>query len=398
MLKTYHIRIGLVLGAVVLSMSLAACNNKSDKQKASKVTTAVAKLRSLTVHLPYAGTLKPLSTISLLSPVDGRVTKVNFSYGQYVKKGQVIAILNSKQLSDNFHKNIASFLQAKSSYNNEVINFAGSQALYKAGVIQRSTFLSNQSNYQTKAFSFYQTKFQLEKVLREARIDPKSVEKLNLGDTKAVDKLLAERFTHIVVKATGAGVALFPIPGQSNNSGDGNNSNSTGKLMPGTQVKQGELMLSIGDLTGLSASLQVSEINVNRIRPGMPVTVTGDGFPGITLHGEIKSVASQASPNQGGSGVSMFNVAVIIPKITEAQRKIIHVGMTCKIDIAIKEKPQVMIPLKALQRKNGLPMVTMVAASGERKTVQVLTGTTTPDGYVAIVSGIKVGDKVLVHD
>lgn len=46
-------------------------------------------------------------------------------------------------------------------------------------------------------------------------------------------------------------------------------------------------MLSIGNLSGFMITLPVSEININRLQPGLKAIVTGDTFLGITLEGVL---------------------------------------------------------------------------------------------------------------
>ena len=54
-----------------------------------------------------------------------------------------------------------------------------------------------------------------------------------------------------------------------------------------------------------------------------------------------------------------------------------------------------MLPVNAVTEKNGVSVVTILDAQGKTKTVPVVTGDTTPIDVV-IISGIKVGDKVVI--
>ena len=69
-------------------------------------------------------------------------------------------------------------MQAKDAYQNGIEKFAGDKALYNAGVNSRETFLSNQSTYENNVLKFYQARYQLGKILRQADIDPKKIQKL----------------------------------------------------------------------------------------------------------------------------------------------------------------------------------------------------------------------------
>jgi len=140
----------------------------------------------------------------------------------------------------------------------------------------------------------------------------------------------------------------------------------------------------------------VSEIDINRVKPGQKAIVTSAALPGMTFKGLVKSVGSQARLANGGGGLATFPVTVIVPKLTPKQRKFIRVGMSAKIEISIANPKKIMVPIAAVKQKDGKITVTIVDASGQHKTVPVRTGRTTPMGMVVIESGIKSGEKIFV--
>ena len=388
-----------LLALLCLVALLSGCKGGNQtKEQQKKVQIVTAKMETPVTKLFFNGSIQPISKLSVVSPVDGRIAELKFTYGRDVKKGQELSSISSTQLADKYRKAVTDYLQKKDTYANGIESYQGSEALYRAGVVSKEAYLTAKNQYENNVLSFFQAKFELEKLLKKVNIDPTEIEKLTIGKTKAVNKILRRRFSHIVVNSPGSGVALFPTPDQTTGTGD---EKQSGKLIVGSQVKTGQLMLTIGDLSGLSVQVKVSEINVNRIKPGMSVIVTGDAFPDIKLKGKVMAVASQADPDQSGGGagsLSMFNISIKIAKITVKQRKVIHVGMTAKIEIDIKKSPRIMLPIKAVIRKKGQNTVTVVGALGARKSVIVQVGETTPDGKIAILKGLKSGDKVVVHD
>ena len=384
---------------IVIGFSLAACkadDNQAKQQKQTRVITA--KLKSIVTPLYFNGVLKPLKVIPVTSPVAGRIAAVKFQYGEDVMKNEELVTIDSEELSKAFREAVTSYLQKKDEYDNAVESFQGTKALYKAGVISRETFLTSRSQFQNTALGYLQSEFQLDKTLQKAKVDRKMIEGLTLGDTERVNALLKKQFTNIMVLSPGTGVALFPTQSDSSSSSD---DGKCSILQVGCEVKPGGLMLNIGDLSGFSVVIQVSEININRIKKGMNAVITGDSFPGLMLKGKVTSVASQATPQgNGGSsgGLSQFTVNVKVPTITEDEKKVIHVGMTAKLKIEIKESPKVYLPGSAVTIKNGQSTVTLLTKTGQKKQVSVQTGMTTPQGEVAIEMGVKPGDKVVVPE
>lgn len=365
---------------------LAGCHKQQKPKKSEQIVTA--KLQTPVQRLYYSGTLSPISATPVVSPVAGVVSKLYFSYGAKVVKGEKLLVIDSKSLASKYHSTVKAFLQAKQTYSNAKISFSGNEALYKAGIIARENYLDDQATFNTAALSFYQSRYQLEKLLQVAKIDVEKIETLSISDTQRVNQLLEKHFRHIDIYSPVEGVALYP----SSSSSDGSGST----LSVGSEIKEeGKLLLLIGDLSGLSAKFKVSEIDVDRIHKGMKVIVQSSAFPDITLHGYISSVSSQAT--QSGSGLSEFSVAVKIPKLTVAARDKIRVGMTAKFQIDIKSKKAVMLPVNAVFEKNGESKVTLIDAKGVKKEVSVVTGATTPSSVV-IEQGVKPGDRVVVHD
>lgn len=381
-------RILFLLVTVFIAMTvLVSCQDDQSSKQTDKIVTATLK-RPIR-NLFYSGDLMPLTMTSVLSPAEGRIQKIDFNYGQYIEKGAGLVMIDSLTLTQNFQKSVTDYLQKKSALANALEESQASKALYKAGVISREAFLTSQTQYRTSELNFYQSRFAMEKILLQAGVDPQDIEKLTLGDIEEIQKLLQRQFKHIVVSANAKGIALFPV------SSDSSDEKVT-RLTLGSAVKQGQLLLMIGDLRGLSARIQVDETVVNHIKKGMPVTVTGSAFPNMILKGNIAAVSSQAKNDQSNQGPSEFPVLIKIPNLTKAQRKIIKVGMSAKIQIAIQQPSMLMLPLNAVSQKKGQAVVTLVTKAGKHKTVLVITGFTT-ETDVAIVSGVKAGDRVLVR-
>lgn len=386
--------ITLMSAAGMAVLMLSGCDSSTNANQ-SKVKTHIitAKKTVTTSNLYYKGTIEPINIISAISPVEGRVAKMGFAYGQKISKGQKLISINSQTLSQNFRTAISDYLTQKNSLENQKVTYAGSQALYKAGVVQESSFLNDKTSYETALMTYFQKKIALEKVLKQVGLQAKQFESLTLSNSQKVNKVLSKHFADIPVYAPGSGVALFPIA-QPNNSGS--NDTNGEKLIVGSEVKQGQLILSIGDLTGYTVSFKVSEIDVNRLHKGFKVTVTGAAFPGIKLKGVITSVASQAMKGSSAN-VSQFSVTVKIPKVSAKAQKNIHIGMTAKVNIGIKNPAQIMLPIAAVSQVNGKSVVTIMQKDGSKKQVSVTTGQTTLTN-VAILSGIQSGDKVVVDD
>lgn len=378
----------MIVGLSVLLLS--ACHHKNTSNHAEKKIIVVTVSKTPVQRLYFSGALAPISVTPVISAVAGNITSLHFTYGSQVKQSQLLLVIDSKQLSQSYRKAISDYLQKKQSFITGKTTFSGTQALFKAGVIAKNEYISGKTQFENQSLDFLESKDELEKVLRTANIKPQEIESLTLADTNKVNAILERHFRHLNVSAPATGIALFPTKKTSSDS-----TMNTGKLAVGDPVKEGQLLLSIGDLSGLSASFDVSEIDIDRIKKGMLVIVTGDAFSGIRLHGIVSAVSAQAKQNSGQSGLSMFVVNVKIPAVTQSAMEKIRVGMTAKFEIDITSPHHILLPISAVFQKNGVSMVSIVDAHGKQKDAPVVTGETTAT-QVVIISGVTAGEKVVV--
>lgn len=382
-----------VIAMSVLCMSLVGCHHQpSEKQKTK---TIVAKLQSNERHYYFSGYIKPLSITPVLSPVEGSIEKLNFTYGQLVSKGQVLMTIDSPKLRDALRDAIASYLSKKSSFLSEKETFNGTTALHKAGVIDQQDYQTAYTQYQNSVLSLYQEQYHLKKTLRVANIPESAIRSLTIADIDKLKQLLNQHYSHVTITAPTTGVALFPLSSSDDHSESGSNSHT--QVTAGSIVHIGQLLVSVGDLSGLSVRVLVGESSVNALHVGMPVTVTGDAFQAIQLKGKVTYVASQAQPSTTNSnGESRFVVRVTVDNVPAKILKSVHVGMTAKVDIHAKSSPQIMVPIQAVDQQDGQAYLTILK-DGKAKTIPVSTGETTLNA-VAITKGLSPGDQVVVRD
>lgn len=387
-------------------LCLSGCKDKklTAAQKAqSKTSIAVAVNQSHVTKLYYKGLLLPLRATPVLSPVDGIVNGIYFEYGQKVQKGANLVSIRATKLAETFRTTVSDFLQKKAAMQTQKTKYEGDKALYEAGVISKQDYSSSGDSYATSVLNFNQSRLELLKILEQLDISPNEIVGLELSDTPEVVKLLKQSISTIMVVAPETGVVLIPTQSKTDSAPAGEDGGSAsgagGELLPGAETKAQQALVSLGDLSGYRVHIQVSELDIVRIRPGLPALITGDAYPGIVLKGEVRQIAIQANPSQqqGQSGVSMFDALIVIPKADEKAQALIRVGMTAKVEIKISNPPEITIPINAVVSKEGVSTVTIIdSKTGQPRKVVVETGPTTETG-VTILKGVKAGDKVVVH-
>jgi multidrug efflux pump subunit AcrA (membrane-fusion protein) len=178
--------------------------------------------------------------------------------------------------------------------------------------------------------------------------------------------------------------------------GTSKNEEESKKVIKGDTVKQGDVLAVIGDMSGLSVRIKVNELTINQLKVAQKVKISGIAFPDDLLSGVIQRVDRQGETANGG--LPTFTVEVIAKGLSQKQKRDIHVGMSAKVEIDVDGGAELMVPIAAVSENEGVSSVRLYDEnSGKTKQVKVETGKTTIDS-VAILSGLNVGDKIIVPD
>ncbi|MBS0351110.1 MAG: efflux RND transporter periplasmic adaptor subunit [Proteobacteria bacterium] len=380
---------GLVLLAVIALICVSGCHKKSNQPVNTKTTIVTAESRVTVIPLYFKGTLGPLSSQSVLSPLDGRITRMFFQYGQQINKNDPLISIEATKLAEDYRRTVTDFLQKKQAYESGLASYQGTAALYKVGAVSKEEYENAANTQKNNLLNYIQSKYELEKLLAQTNLPIKEIEQLSLANMTKVNLMLNNQFKEFTIFAPTSGIALYPPSDQKKEGGGG-------IIHEGDEIKAGQLILAIGDLSGFSLSVNVSEINIDLIKLNQAVKVTGDAFPGIVLNGFVTSVAYQANPQSGNEGaLGSFLVQVQVPNITPEQKQIIHVGMSANVQFDIPQEAEIYLPIKAVHEVKGQRYVTVVDPSGAQQERLVVTGKTTLT-EVAIISGVKQGDRVVV--
>lgn len=96
-------RVGRVAGAALTALLLAACNrgpgdtaNAAVKPRAVPVTAGVAERKDVPLTVTSIGTVQAVTTVGVLSQVNGQIQKVHFVEGEDVRVGQLLFSLDPR--------------------------------------------------------------------------------------------------------------------------------------------------------------------------------------------------------------------------------------------------------------------------------------------------------------
>lgn len=375
---------------IISCLSLIACGRPKphgqqhgrDEQRIVKITTS-----GFDQTLYFSGTIKPLSLASVTTPYDSVIKEKKVNFGQTVKSGEHLFTIESPQLEKEYDQSLSSYLKAKDDLSMATTKFSGTQDLYQLGLISKNEYLSQESNLSNLKIALIQKERDLEEMFSKiGRTDVDLIKKLKISDTEGVSKALEDKLGQIPIYAPASGVFLEPPK----TTGDNDKT-----LEIGSDVKQGSPLGLIGNMDGVTISIKISEIDLQKITPGLKAVITSIAFPSEELKGEIVRINSQASSTGGAMGaLPTFAGEVLVPKLTAAQKKLIKVGMTAKVEVKIKQEASIRVPLNAVFQDQGKLFI-KVRVNGKFQSVPVITGPASAD-RVIIKEGLKDGDEILV--
>ncbi|MBN9230332.1 MAG: hypothetical protein BGO90_10615 [Legionella sp. 40-6] len=378
-------RVYKLLMVFSMNLLLVACSSAPHGSKQTQgMHQYKVKMQPLHKSLHFTGTLQPLHESTLASPMDAVVSSMSFHYGQVVKKDDVILTLDSNELQKQFNDTFTEYLKAKDSYTVAQAKFSGTQELWHSGLLAKNNYLSEKSSLATVRMSLMQSTRKLTEMLEKiGEEQTRDVSELTLSDFAKVKHILAAQHNLIQIKAPRDGVLLYPPK-----SGEDKNA----RITVGSAVKSGQVLALIGDLSGVSIEIEIPEIDVSQVHPGLKAHVRGVAFGKHPLTGEVVVVNAQASSSN--NGLPFFTAVVEVHDLTAEQQRWIKVGMSATIEIDLEEGKQLIIPIAAVKRENGQIQVQVQRQDGSVQPRIIATGAALAD-QVVVESGLQEGDVII---
>jgi HlyD family secretion protein len=384
------------------------------------------------------GQIRPKTYVNIGATSFGRITHLYVKEGDRVKKGQVLATVESVQAKAGVEAQQASIRSADtdiSSYeaaeqtaeatvahseadlNEKLLDWQRAQALYKAELIAKSEYDSKKAAYGTDVATLAQSKA----ALVQARAQTASA-RGKLGTAKATLTSNVDALNKTVSVAPFDGIVTnMPVrEGET--------------VVVGIQNAQGSTLMTLADLSVITAEVKVDETDIVNVAMGQPVDVTVDAMQGKVFQGKVTEVGDQAILRSTGIATSQsttgteeakdFKVVVTLTNPSPELRS--GLSATAKITTA-KRQNVLTIPIQALalrtpaSLKPGPSMQTVNAASNadgapssaqdpgtqgvfllrshgsklESEFVPVTTGITGSTD-IEVLSGLKAGDEIVV--
>ncbi len=159
----------------------------------------------------------------------------------------------------------------------------------------------------------------------------------------------------------------------------------------GEMAPTGRPAVLLVDLSAFQITVNVDEMDVARLRTGLPAEVTLDALPEITLTGHVERIGPAATLVEGAVAYPV----VILLDPTDAP---LRVGMSANVTVQVEElRDQLLIPnwIVRVDQTTGQPYVYRRTANGGLERVDVRLGIRY-EGYSQVLSGLSEGDVLVL--
>ena len=161
-------------------------------------------------------------------------------------------------------------------------------------------------------------------------------------------------------------------------------------VLAGDQVSAGATAFRVDDLTSLLVDVKISEVDINHVTIGQPVTLTFDAILGKEYHGEVVEMTQAGTVEEG---VVNFTVTV---ELTDAD-SLVKPGMTAGVNIVVQELQDVLlVPNRAVRLVDG-ERVVYVLENGQAVKKEIRLGSSSDTQSIVASGDIAEGDLIILN-
>lgn len=356
-------KILLIIGAVIVVAGLVGFFIYRQQAGYTKVLTAKLVKQDLATVVSGTGQIKPTTYVNVGANVMGRVTRFYVKEGDTVKKGETLAQIENVQQAANVDAqqatiaaaktDISSFIaaektadanleHAKADLEQKKLDWDRAQALYKDGIMAKQDYDAKKAAYDLDVASLDQAIAGL----NQAKAQTDSA-RGHLGTQVATLRANQDMLNKTIALAPFDGIVTnMPVK-------EGET------VVTGIQNTAGSTLMTLADMSVVTAEVKVDETDIVNIQLGQPAEVTVDALPGKIYKGHVTLVGDQALLRSTGVATSQsttgteeakdFKVIVTLDSPDSSLRP----GLSTTAKITTAHKPSVLsLPIQALTMHN----------------------------------------------
>ena len=332
-----------------------------------KVATGKVVRQDLVATVSGTGQIKPKTYVNIGATSFGRITHLYVKEGDHVKKGDIVARVESVQPEATVdaqqatiassRTDIASYVaaentaqanidEAKADLEQKKFDFDRAQALYTAQLIAKQDFDAKKAAYDVSVATLAQR----EAALAQAKAQTQS-QRAHLDQAVASQRANFDALDKTISRAPFDGL-VTNVPVREGET-----------VVVGIQNAEGSTLMTLADMSVITAEVKVDETDIVNMSLGQTADVTVDALPGRTFKGHVTEVGDQALLRTTGIATSQsttgteeakdFKVVVTLDQLPTEKLDDLRPGLSTTAKITVAQKPDaITIPIQALVERD----------------------------------------------
>lgn len=323
---------------------------KNKKNEKKEYLTTLAKRGDISITVNEIGTLQPLNKVEIKSEVSGRISKIYYQEGDFVKKGENLVELDKSLLLPKRDQTLSSLEQTKIKMENEKKNLERFENLFQKGLVAQKEVDDLRVAYQVSQLNYEGAKSNLE-----------SIEE----DLKKTE--IYSPISGVVISAE----------------------KKEGEAISGTNsAAQATTIMTVADLNQMVVEVKINEVDIGKLKLGQKAKIVLDAFPEKEFNGEVISIAPSSETTDG-------IVTYLVKVKVDQPQDYLKPGMSAEVEIKVVEKEDVLlIPQSALLEKDGKNYL-RIKRENEIIPIEVKVGLVTEE-FAEITNGLKEGEEIFL--
>lgn len=301
-------KIVIGVGVAILTLAIIGFSmHQSDKDVAT-VQTGKAQRMDLSSAVSASGEIKPKTYVNIDANAFGKITKLYVKEGDKVKQGQLLAQLESVQSNADvnaaqaslqasqsdtvaaeaaLNTSLASLARAKSDLEHSQLDWARSQGLWKDGLIPKSEYDTQKATWQTAQAGLAQAEANVAQAKAQKDSAERHIAQNEAAVTRVSDVLQKTRY---VAPFDGVVTNLPVREGET--------------VVIGIQNSPGSTLMSISDMSVITAEVEMDETDIVDLKLGQPASVSIDAIPNKTFKAVVTEIGDNAIVRSTGVATS----------------------------------------------------------------------------------------------
>src|SRR5246127_1623600 len=351
----------VLIGVVGVSAALIVLGVAVHESKKGVVTvqTGKAQRQDLSSIVSASGEIKPKTYVNIGANAFGKITHLYVKEGDRVRKGQLLAQLENVQSAAdvaatkasleasrtdalaaeaNLNTAKADLNRAKTDVERMRLDWDRAEGLYKPELIAKAEYETRKANWQSAEAGLAQAEARVAKAMAQLASAGSHGPQTNSSLTRASDVLQK------TVYAAPYNGMITNLPVREGET-----------VVIGIQNAPGSTLMTLADMSVITAEVKVDETDIVNVRLGQPAEVTIDAIPKKVFHATVSEIGNNAivrstgvaTPQQASASQEAkdFKVVVTLQDPPEDLRP--GLSATAKITTATRSNV-VTIPIQAL--------------------------------------------------